>query len=101
MMRDDSHEEKIYEDPKKSLSSRLVLSPRFQNATLVMIALNALWLAYEADHNRGTRFSEFEPRFLIVETIFIGFFTVEILLRLVALKPPRLRAFRDFSLKFD
>lgn len=59
-------------------------SALFDNITLVGVALNALWLAVDTDHNTAPLLINAHPVFQIVENLFCTFFFIELLIRFSA-----------------
>ena len=69
----------------------------FNNLTLTVILLNAIWIGVDAEMNTGKD----APLWLtIVDWVFFVFFTCEILLRFACFKV-KLNCLRDFWFKFD
>jgi voltage-gated sodium channel len=61
-------------------------SPIFEHATLVVVLVNSIWLAVDADYNNAVMLSEAELHFQIAEHFFCGFFVGELIVRFSALK---------------
>lgn len=79
----------------------------FQNATLITIVLNAIWIGVDVQANhpvfkeqRGTKHLPLEPFSTIVENLFCTYFTVELIVRFVAFKR-KLDCFKDNWFVFD
>jgi len=53
----------------------------FENITLAVIGLNALWLGVDTDANDAEVLIEAHPVFIVVENFFCGFFSVELCIR--------------------
>jgi voltage-gated sodium channel len=75
---------------RDNVFTKLALSAQFENTTLTVIALNAIWIGIDVDNNDGEDKSLWNI-YRIVENIFTLFFTGEIVIRLLSYKS--LRAF--------
>lgn len=53
----------------------------FEQATLAVIALNAIWIGIDADHNHAKTLLDAHIAFRIAENMFCAYFLVEILVR--------------------
>jgi hypothetical protein len=58
----------------------------FEMLSLVMIILNAVWLAVETDYNDEALLANADPPFVIVENVFCTFFVGELLTRFMAFR---------------
>eukprot|EP00927_Polykrikos_kofoidii_P037576 TRINITY_DN3174_c0_g2_i7.p1 TRINITY_DN3174_c0_g2~~TRINITY_DN3174_c0_g2_i7.p1 ORF type:complete len:828 (+),score=174.25 TRINITY_DN3174_c0_g2_i7:47-2485(+) len=85
---------------ENSCCSRIAKSQLFENLTHVVIALNALWIAVETDHNKAVLIWEAKMVFLIVENAFCAYFTWEWLIRFFAFQK-KTNALRDRWMVFD
>merc|ERR1712150_444796 len=56
-------------------------SKLFENATLFVIFLNAVWIMIDTDYNSKTFLYDADPVFQVVENCFCFYFTVELLIR--------------------
>mmetsp|Transcript_132339 Transcript_132339/g.423440 ORF Transcript_132339/g.423440 Transcript_132339/m.423440 type:complete len:609 (-) Transcript_132339:122-1948(-) len=90
-----------------SCAGALEESPRFQNTTLVVIVVNAIWICIDIQWNHKSLAVPFpdgplplEPYSTVVENLFCAYFTSEVLVRFVALKG-KLNCFWDFWFLFD
>eukprot|EP00747_Dinoflagellata_sp_TGD_P096363 gnl/TRDRNA2_/TRDRNA2_166820_c0_seq1.p1 gnl/TRDRNA2_/TRDRNA2_166820_c0~~gnl/TRDRNA2_/TRDRNA2_166820_c0_seq1.p1 ORF type:complete len:635 (-),score=96.93 gnl/TRDRNA2_/TRDRNA2_166820_c0_seq1:61-1965(-) len=72
----------------------------FDNGTLSVIAINAIWIAIETDNNTSVVLSEAPPIFQVAEHFFCAYFTVEILIRFCAFAQ-KYRACMDGWFVFD
>eukprot|EP00930_Biecheleria_cincta_P074423 TRINITY_DN61636_c0_g1_i1.p1 TRINITY_DN61636_c0_g1~~TRINITY_DN61636_c0_g1_i1.p1 ORF type:complete len:656 (+),score=122.15 TRINITY_DN61636_c0_g1_i1:229-1968(+) len=61
----------------------------FENMTLLVIMLNAVWMGYDADQNDKTTLSESAIQFIIAENAFCVFFSFELIIRFGAFKYKR------------
>eukprot|EP00930_Biecheleria_cincta_P051315 TRINITY_DN3647_c0_g1_i1.p1 TRINITY_DN3647_c0_g1~~TRINITY_DN3647_c0_g1_i1.p1 ORF type:complete len:520 (+),score=92.53 TRINITY_DN3647_c0_g1_i1:143-1561(+) len=68
---------------------RIARSKPFENATLIVIATNALWIAIDTDWNPAATLLDAHIVFFVAENIFCVYFTVEILVRFCAFKHKR------------
>mmetsp|Transcript_98392 Transcript_98392/g.254417 ORF Transcript_98392/g.254417 Transcript_98392/m.254417 type:complete len:704 (-) Transcript_98392:135-2246(-) len=72
----------------------------FENMTLVVIVLNALWIGYETDQNPADLITEAGAGFQLVEHLFCMFFTAELSIRFGAFLHTW-QAFVDKQFVFD
>eukprot|EP00928_Gymnodinium_smaydae_P085478 TRINITY_DN6896_c0_g3_i1.p1 TRINITY_DN6896_c0_g3~~TRINITY_DN6896_c0_g3_i1.p1 ORF type:complete len:561 (-),score=75.84 TRINITY_DN6896_c0_g3_i1:161-1843(-) len=72
----------------------------FENITLLVIALNAIWMSIEIDYNKAVVLSDSELHFQIIENLFCAYFFGEILLRFGAFHRKR-DCMRDCWFVFD
>eukprot|EP00441_Pelagodinium_beii_P041247 CAMPEP_0197637472 /NCGR_PEP_ID=MMETSP1338-20131121/12692_1 /TAXON_ID=43686 ORGANISM="Pelagodinium beii, Strain RCC1491" /NCGR_SAMPLE_ID=MMETSP1338 /ASSEMBLY_ACC=CAM_ASM_000754 /LENGTH=852 /DNA_ID=CAMNT_0043209899 /DNA_START=10 /DNA_END=2568 /DNA_ORIENTATION=- len=72
----------------------------FENLTLLMVALNAGWMAVDADLNKAPTLLEADAVFVIGENIFCTYFFVELIIRFGAFQI-KSHAFKDFWFIFD
>jgi len=84
----------------KGWAQKIARSQAFEIATLVLIGVNCLWMSVDADLNRATLLPEAEPIFQVAENLFCILFTMELLLRFLALKHKR-KCIRDPWFVFD
>lgn len=75
-------------------------NPHFEHVALAVIALNAIWIAVDADYNEETVLMDSHPVFQVGEHLFCTYFTVEWIFRFGAFKS-KLRGFRDRWFFFD
>jgi len=72
----------------------------FEQVTLFVIFLNALWIAIDTDMNHSTVLLEAHPVFQVVENAFCVFFTFEVVVRFLAFHG-KSHAFKDPWFVFD
>eukprot|EP00747_Dinoflagellata_sp_TGD_P125246 gnl/TRDRNA2_/TRDRNA2_174129_c1_seq2.p1 gnl/TRDRNA2_/TRDRNA2_174129_c1~~gnl/TRDRNA2_/TRDRNA2_174129_c1_seq2.p1 ORF type:complete len:915 (+),score=198.81 gnl/TRDRNA2_/TRDRNA2_174129_c1_seq2:187-2745(+) len=68
---------------------KLVKNAYFEQCTLIMIALNAIWIAVDTDNNQADVLRDADLIFQVVENLFCIYFTFEILVRLCAFEKKR------------
>jgi len=85
---------------KTGWAQKIARSQAFEIATLVLIGVNCLWMSVDADLNDATLLPEAEPIFQVAENLFCVLFTMELLLRFMALKFKR-KCIRDPWFVFD
>lgn len=73
----------VTEAKEETFLRRLVESPKFQLAVLLLIGINTVYIAVETDHNK-TSLGEFNF-WLVCELLFAFLFTAEIVLRIAGL----------------
>jgi voltage-gated sodium channel len=59
-------------------------SALFENVTLFVIAINAIWMAVDTNWNKAPSLVEAEPVFIIAENLFCTYFTAEWLIRFMS-----------------
>ncbi|CAE8698443.1 unnamed protein product, partial [Polarella glacialis] len=62
----------------------IVRHPMFERVTMAVIALNALWMAIDAEYNSADVITMAEPQFQVAENLFCAYFFSELLLRFMA-----------------
>uniref|UniRef100_A0A7S1L2C6 Ion transport domain-containing protein n=1 Tax=Alexandrium catenella TaxID=2925 RepID=A0A7S1L2C6_ALECA len=82
------------------ICQRIAASQCFQNLTLVVIALNTVWIAIETDYNKADVLCQAPRIFQVVDNLFCSYFTFEILTRFFAFRR-KLDAFGDAWFVFD
>eukprot|EP00930_Biecheleria_cincta_P029559 TRINITY_DN20542_c0_g1_i2.p1 TRINITY_DN20542_c0_g1~~TRINITY_DN20542_c0_g1_i2.p1 ORF type:complete len:820 (+),score=197.95 TRINITY_DN20542_c0_g1_i2:44-2503(+) len=75
-------------------------SSYFDNLTLVVVCINALWLAVEADNSDASMWIYAEIQFKVAEHLFCAYFIVELFIRFVAFAEKR-SCLRDKWFLFD
>jgi len=71
----------------RGLSQQIVRSAAFDQLTLIIIVMNAVWISVDLDLNEAPTLLEADPIFQIMENMFCLFFTVEFSIRLFAHAP--------------
>jgi hypothetical protein len=74
-----------YKDANTSFFSKVASAPLFENITLTVIIINAMWIAVDTDRNAcdvGLRCAD--PWFVIADVLFFGYFSVELFIRFAA-----------------
>lgn len=74
--------------------------PIFENLTLCVISVNALWIAIDTDNNNAAVLNEAEPVFQVVEHTFCGYFSMEWFVRFMAFRRKKY-GLRDAWFVFD
>eukprot|EP00440_Ansanella_granifera_P064715 gb/GFBE01070166.1/.p1 GENE.gb/GFBE01070166.1/~~gb/GFBE01070166.1/.p1 ORF type:complete len:644 (+),score=147.53 gb/GFBE01070166.1/:1-1932(+) len=64
----------------------LARHPKFENLTLLIIAVNAIWMAIDTDHNRAASILEADVVFQVAENFFCAFFVFELIIRFGAFR---------------
>jgi len=78
----------------------LAVHPVFENTTLAVISLNAVYIAVDTDHNSADTLLDAHPVFQFMEHAFCLYFTLEWLVRFKAFKLKK-NCFRDAWFVFD
>lgn len=79
---------------------RVARSPKFEQITLSIIALNALWISVETDLNKEASILQADPIFQLMEFFFVAFFTIEWGIRFLAFRN-KVDGFKDAWFVFD
>lgn len=79
---------------------KIAKSATFEYTTLLVIIMNAVWIAIDTDYNGAQYLTDAHPVFQVVENLFCFYFTSELIMRFAAFrhKPSCLR---DFWFVFD
>eukprot|EP00930_Biecheleria_cincta_P044834 TRINITY_DN30884_c0_g1_i1.p1 TRINITY_DN30884_c0_g1~~TRINITY_DN30884_c0_g1_i1.p1 ORF type:complete len:838 (+),score=155.38 TRINITY_DN30884_c0_g1_i1:35-2515(+) len=81
-------------------AQRIARARPFEIVTLLVVCVNAVWMAVETDTNHALVLNEADPFFQIVENIFCIFFFGEITIRFLAFAN-KAHAFMDMWFVFD
>jgi len=79
---------------------KIARSSNFENATFLVILMNALWIAIDTDYNDAVVLIDADQVFFITENLFCSYFTFELLIRILAFKNKR-DCVKDKSIIFD
>jgi hypothetical protein len=74
--------------------------PTFENVTLSVIVINALWISVDTDGNTAETIVKAKPVYIVADTLFFGYFLVELVTRFLAFKN-KCNCFRDGWFVFD
>lgn len=69
---------------KSGIAQWVAKHPVFENFTLFVISLNALWISYDTDYNSASVLTEAHVQFQIAEHSFCAFFTFEWIVRFLS-----------------
>jgi voltage-gated sodium channel len=72
----------------------------FENVTLGVIVLNAIWIAIDTDYNTAPDFTKADAVFVTADCLFFGYFVVELAIRFLAFKR-KVKCFQDGWFVFD
>eukprot|EP00928_Gymnodinium_smaydae_P089247 TRINITY_DN7323_c0_g1_i1.p1 TRINITY_DN7323_c0_g1~~TRINITY_DN7323_c0_g1_i1.p1 ORF type:complete len:668 (+),score=96.61 TRINITY_DN7323_c0_g1_i1:68-2071(+) len=81
-------------------SQQIARSDVFQNFTLAMIVVNAIYIGIDAEHNNASHLYEASVFFLVSEFVFCAFFSFEWMVRFLAFQR-KCNCLRDGWFKFD
>lgn len=79
---------------------KVAKSSLFENVTFAVVALNALWISVDADHNDADLLLDAHPVFQVAENIFCTYFTWELSTRFLAFKR-KINCLKDAWFVFD
>lgn len=85
---------------EEGIMQRIAKSPLFEQVTLIVICLNAIWIAVDTDYNKASMLIDAQPIFIAAENFFCFFFFVEWLVRWMAFQKIEY-AMRDKWFIFD
>lgn len=72
----------------------------FENCTLAVIVVNALWISIDTDGNTAPTMNSAEPIYVVMDSLFFIYFTIEVIVRFLAFKR-KLDCLKDGWFKFD
>eukprot|EP00931_Biecheleriopsis_adriatica_P060378 TRINITY_DN3625_c0_g1_i1.p1 TRINITY_DN3625_c0_g1~~TRINITY_DN3625_c0_g1_i1.p1 ORF type:complete len:842 (-),score=179.38 TRINITY_DN3625_c0_g1_i1:30-2507(-) len=79
---------------------KIARSPIFENVTLGVVIVNAIWMAVDTDLNDEALIINADPVFIFAENVFCTYFFLELSIRFGAFKK-KCRCFRDGWFVFD
>jgi voltage-gated sodium channel len=85
---------------KHGVAQRIAKDPIFENLTLAVISLNAVYIAIDTDWNRADALADYDIPFFLAEQVFCVYFTGEIIIRFAAFAK-KLDCFKDGWFVFD
>eukprot|EP00928_Gymnodinium_smaydae_P011597 TRINITY_DN14262_c0_g2_i1.p1 TRINITY_DN14262_c0_g2~~TRINITY_DN14262_c0_g2_i1.p1 ORF type:complete len:608 (-),score=116.40 TRINITY_DN14262_c0_g2_i1:195-2018(-) len=85
---------------KTGLYRRIATNPVFENTTLAVISVNAVWLSIDTDLNKASMLFDADPIFQIAEHLFCIYFTFEWFVRYMSFQKKR-NCLRDAWFVFD
>mmetsp|Transcript_52599 Transcript_52599/g.118441 ORF Transcript_52599/g.118441 Transcript_52599/m.118441 type:complete len:632 (-) Transcript_52599:18-1913(-) len=80
--------------------ARIARSPIFENVTMMVIFLNAVWISIDIDYNHADLIVNADPVFQVVENLFCLYFTAELIVRYGAYRNT-ITALKDPPFLFD
>jgi hypothetical protein len=85
---------------KTGIFQAIARNEYFENITLGVIVLNAIWISVDTDNNVADTFIDALPMFVVADTLFFTYFASELFIRFMAFKH-KYRCFQDFWFVFD
>jgi len=85
---------------KTGIVQAIAISSIFENVTLAVITLNAIWLAIDTDWNTADLLLKADPVFIVAENLFCVYFSGELMIRFLAFEQKR-NCFRSGWFVFD
>eukprot|EP00441_Pelagodinium_beii_P032670 CAMPEP_0197627108 /NCGR_PEP_ID=MMETSP1338-20131121/5804_1 /TAXON_ID=43686 ORGANISM="Pelagodinium beii, Strain RCC1491" /NCGR_SAMPLE_ID=MMETSP1338 /ASSEMBLY_ACC=CAM_ASM_000754 /LENGTH=835 /DNA_ID=CAMNT_0043197731 /DNA_START=57 /DNA_END=2564 /DNA_ORIENTATION=+ len=85
---------------EEGFAQRLAKSNHFDSITLLMVFVNALWIAVDTDLNKASNLLRADAIFLIMENVFTIFFSFELTVRFLAFQD-KMRCLKDYWFLFD
>jgi len=82
------------------IAQQIARSNRFENTTLGVIVINAIWIAVDTDHNQAVTLMDATWIFRIADILFFGYFAGELIIRFAAFQR-KTRSLRDPWFVFD
>jgi len=74
--------------------------PHFENSTLAVIVVNALWISIDTDGNTASTMNTALPIFVVMDSLFFTYFSIEVIVRFLAFKR-KCDCLKDGWFKFD
>merc|ERR1719424_1246258 len=74
--------------------------PYFENTTLSIIVINALWISIDTDGNTADTILDAKPVFIVADILFFVYFSLELVVRFLAFNG-KCKCFRDGWFVFD
>ncbi|CAE7184795.1 para [Symbiodinium necroappetens] len=81
------------------IAQHIARSPRFENITMAIIGIYAIWMAIDTDLNDDV-ITEADPVFFVVEQVFCTYFLAELVVRFLAFEEKR-NCMKDAWFVFD
>lgn len=72
----------------------------FENLTLGIIMVNALWISFDTDLNKADVINDAHPVFIVADSLFFGYFAVELFIRFMSFRS-KCTGFTDPWFAFD
>jgi len=72
----------------------------FENCTLGVIIINAFWISVDTDGNNAETMLTAKPHFVVMDSLFFGYFLVEVFVRFMAFRK-KCDCLKDGWFKFD
>ncbi|CAE7302161.1 Scn11a, partial [Symbiodinium pilosum] len=82
------------------LAQRIARNPLFENITMLVIGLYAIWMAIDTDLNDADVITDAPPFFFAMEQVFCAYFFVELVIRFIAFAEKR-NCLKDAWFLFD
>jgi hypothetical protein len=79
---------------------RIAKDSRFENFTLSVIVMNALWISVDTDMNKADTILNAKPHFIAADVLFFGYFSLELFTRFMAFER-KCSCFKDAWFVFD
>mmetsp|Transcript_30134 Transcript_30134/g.70291 ORF Transcript_30134/g.70291 Transcript_30134/m.70291 type:complete len:652 (-) Transcript_30134:145-2100(-) len=86
--------------PDDHMFSRIARSSLFENLTMSVIFVNAIWISVDIDYNKADLIINADPVFQVMENLFCFYFTGELVIRFCSYRKTVL-AFKDPPFLFD
>lgn len=85
---------------EEGFAQRIARHQWFENFTLGVIIVNAIWIGIETDENPAATMLDAAPIFVIADILFFGYFFVELVIRFLAFKK-KVNCLKDGWFVFD
>mmetsp|Transcript_16516 Transcript_16516/g.49866 ORF Transcript_16516/g.49866 Transcript_16516/m.49866 type:complete len:427 (+) Transcript_16516:2-1282(+) len=79
---------------------RIARSQSFENATLLVVFVNAIWIWIDTDYNTSNSLFQAHPLFIMVDNFFCTYFLLELFIRFMSFTKLKF-CFRDSWFNFD
>lgn len=85
---------------KEGKFQEIAKNPIFENVTLGVIVINALWISIDTDWNQADTLLDAHPVFVAFDSMFFAYFSVELFIRFMAFER-KFSCFKDAWFVFD
>jgi hypothetical protein len=85
---------------KSGIFQKIARHNLFENFTLGVIVVNALWISVDTDKNNAETIASAKPVFVVADSMFFGYFTIELFIRFCAFEN-KINCFKDAWFVFD
>lgn len=85
---------------KEGFFQEIARHPKFENTTLGVIVVNALWISIDTDGNTAPTLLDAKTMYVFMDSAFFTYFSLEVIIRYLAFEKKK-NCFKDGWFKFD